>query len=383
MKKRIIQGMVVALALALSAALFAGCNSSTEAADEAVETTTEATEATDDAAATEAEAVDYAPLSISYLNKAFYEDIIVANNRGDYDSAGPEVTLQLVEGSGSDSVAALLSGSVDVAATGQGPVADAIKEHGDDIVVLAGANCWTNGQLWVASPNMTGDMQLVAYDKQADNKAEVKASFEAAAAAKGGPVLVGVQQGATTENVLKSWFKAMDISVNDFGTEGDGTVTLVDVKANLLPTTLASGGEIDVMAASKPYPDIAMRELDGSYQIGCDADINSYNVEFFITTKEIYAEKEDSIKAWLKADQATIDWMNANQDEAIKILAESMGNTDEEAGATFETSDFNIALSDQMVKTLQKACEKKEIEITEDQLKEQMPLYDWIAGGMK
>lgn len=381
MKKKIIQGMVVAFAFALSAVLFAGCGSSTEAADEAADTATEATE--DTGAAAEAEAVDYAPLSISYLNKAFYEDIIVANNRGDYDDAGPEITLQLVEGSGADSVAAMLSGSVDVAATGQGPVADAIKEHGDDIVVLAGANCWTNGQLWVAGPDMTSDMQLIAYDKQADNKAEVKESFEAAAAAKGSPILVGVQQGATTENALKSWFKAMDISVNDFGTEGEGTVTLVDVKANLLPTTLASGGEIDVMAASKPYPDIAMRELEGSYQVGCDADINSYNVEFFITTKEVYAEKEDSIKAWLKADQATIDWMNANQDEAIKILAESMGNTEEEAGATFETADFNIALSDQMVKTLQKACEKKEVEITEDQLKEQMPLYDWIAGGLQ
>ena len=45
--------------------------------------------------------------------------------------------------------------------------------------------------------HMTGDMQLVAYDKGVDNKADVKASFESAAAAKGGPILVGVQQGDT------------------------------------------------------------------------------------------------------------------------------------------------------------------------------------------
>ena len=395
MKKKILGGVVLAFAFALTAALFVGCSSTSEpteaATDEATEATEEATdeataEATEEPAAEEAEAaaeqVDYAPLSISYLNKAFYEDIIVANNRGDYAEAGPEIELQVVEGSGADSVAAMLSGAVDVAATGQGPVADAIKEHGDDIVILAGANCWTNGQLWVAGPNMTGDMQLVAYDKGVDNKADVKASFESAAAAKGGPILVGVQQGATTENVLKSWFKAMDISVNDFGTEGEGTVTLVDMKANTTPTALSSG-DIDVLAASKPYPDIALRELEGSYLIGTDADINSYNVEFFITTKETYAEKEDSIKAWLKADQATIDWMNANQDEAIKILAESMGQTEEEAGATFETANFKIDLSDQMVTTLAKACEKKEVTITEDELKAQMPLYDWIAGGMQ
>ncbi len=385
-QKRMILGAVTAFVIAAGAMLLAGCSSSQEA-DTAAELETEAVEAEaeavgEDAAEAEEEAVDYAPLSISYLNKAFYEDIIVANNRGDYAEAGPEIELKVVEGSGSDSVAAMLSGSVDVAATGQGPVADAIKEHGDDIVILAGANCWTNGQLWVAGPNMTGDMQITPYDKDSDNKADVKASFEAAAAAKGGPILVGVQQGATTENVLKSWFKAMDVSVNDFGTEGEGTVTLVDMKANTTPTALASG-DIDILASSKPYPDIAMRELEGSYQIGSDADINSYNVEFFITTKETFAEKEDSIKAWLAADQATIDWMNANQDEAIAILAESMGQTEEEAGATFETANFKIDLSDQMVTTLQKACEKKEVEVTEDDLRAMMPLYDWIAGGMQ
>ena len=43
---------------------------------------------------------------------------------------------------------------------------------------------------------------------------------------------LGVQQGATTESAVKSWMSAMGVSVNDFGTEGDGTVTLVDVKAN-------------------------------------------------------------------------------------------------------------------------------------------------------
>ena len=391
MRKTVLLWATLALTVAFGMALLVGCSSS-----EPAEPADDSTAAVDESAATEqeqeaapeeeaaaTEEVDYAPLSVSYLNKNFYEDIIVANNQGFYNDCGPEVSLMLVEGSGSDSVAAMLSGSVDVAATGQGPVADAIKEHGDDIVILAGANCWTGSQIWVAGPNMTGDMELVPYDKASDNKADVKASFENAAAVKGSPILIGVQQGATTENVLKSWLGAMEISFNDFGTEGDGTVTLVDVKANLLPTTLATGTDIDVMAASQPYPDTAMDTLEGSYRIGADEDINSYNVEFFITTKEIYAEKEDSIKAWLKADQETLDWMNANPEEAIKILAESEGCTEEEAGAIFEVADFNIALSDQMVTTLQKACNKKEVDVDEEQLKAQMPLYDWINGGMQ
>ena len=397
MVRKIVMGAMVALVLAMGAVLIAGCSSgsgqsaassvaaSSAPASSAPASSEPASAASSEPASASSEPAkaDFEPLAVSYLNKAFYEDIIVANSRGDYADAGPEISLFLVDGSGKDSVEAMLAGSVDVAATGQGPVADAIKEHGDDIVILAGANCWTAGQIWVAGPAMTGDAQLVAYDKAADNKAEVKASFESAAAAKGGPIRIGVQQGATTESVLKSWLKAMDISCADFADETEATVKLVDVKANLLPTTLATGTDIDVMAASKPYPDIALRELEGSYKIGGDDDINSYNIELFITTKDVYEKKADSIKAWLKADQATIDWMNANQAEAIAICAESMGLTEEEAGATFETADFNIALSDQMLKTLAKTCEKKEVEITEDQLKEQMPLYDWISSGMQ
>lgn len=154
-------------------------------------------------------AKEYAPLSIAYLNKAGYEDIIVGDKQGYFVEAGPEVTLHAVTGSGQQSVEALLAGSVDIAATGQGPVADAIKQYGDDIVVLACSNCYTGGQVIVAGPGMTGDAQIVAYDKAKDNKGEVKTSFESAAQALGGTVKIGVQKGATTESELKSWLKAM------------------------------------------------------------------------------------------------------------------------------------------------------------------------------
>ena len=35
-----------------------------------------------------------------------------------------------------------------------------------------------------------------------------------------------------------------------------------------------------------------------------------------------------------------------------------------------------------MIKTLQKACKGKEVEITEDQLKAQMPLIEWLNGTL-
>ena len=387
MRKKVLVSMVSAAALA--ALVLAGCGSNAPApsANEgsgsvAVEASApvEASAAVEAsapvaAAETSAPAGEFAPLSIAYLNKAGYEDIIVADNQGLYKEIGPEITLNVVEGSGQQTVEALLAGSVDIAATGQGPIADAIKQYGDNIVILAGTNRSTGSQVWVAGPNMPG---LVSYDKAADNKDEVKASFEAAAAAKGSPILCGVQQGASTESQFKSWLKFMGISFNDFGTEGDGVVTLVDIKANNLPTTLSTGADIDMMAASQPYPDTALGQIEGSYKIGDSSDNDTYLAFFYITTKDIYAEKEASIKAFLEADKAAIDFINANPDEAIQICADSIGTEPENIKATLDLDTYSLDMGDQNVSIIKKALKGKEVELSDDELAAMMPLAGWL-----
>ena len=355
MKKKVAKLAAVVAAAALSLTMVAGC-SSTSAEEE----------------------VSYEPISVAYLNKAGYEDIIVADNQGFYAECGPEVTLNAVTGSGQQSVEALLAGSVDIAATGKGPVGDAVANYGDDIVILAGTNCATGDQVWVAGPSLTGDKQIVAYDAAADNKAEVKASFEAAAAANGGTICVGVQQGATTESEFKSWLKAMEISFNDYGTEGDGVVTLVDLKANTLPTALSTGTDIDMMAASQPYPDTAVAEIEGAYKIGDNSDINSYSVACLITTKEIYEQKEASIKAFLEAEKLAVDFMNENPEEATAICAESIGADEASVKAAFDIANFKVCLDEQRINVLQKVCVKKGADITVEELTAQMPLIDWM-----
>lgn len=358
-KKNILFAALLSLVMALSCAFFTGC-----------------------AGSAEEETTEYEPIAVSYLNKTYYEDIIVGDAKGFFAECGPEVTLHVVEGSGQQSVEALLGGSVDIAATGQGPVADAIAQYGDDIVILSGTNCMTGEQAWVAGPHMTGDMAITPYDHDADNKADVKASFEAAAAAKGSPILVGVQNGSTTAGNFKSWLKGMEISFNDFGTEGEGVVTLVDLKANTLATTLANGTDIDIMAASQPFPNSALESVAGSYQIGCNADTNTYNVMCLITTKDIYEAKEASIKAFLEADKQATDFMNENPEEAITICAEAMGVEEGKVKAIFDKAAFQTNLTDQMIKTINKTCASKGAEMTEDELKAQMPLLDWLNNEL-
>ena len=370
MKKKVFVGAALAFVLAFAGVL-AGCSGNGASSSSAASSST---------ASSSAAKADLAPITVSYLNKANYEDVIVADHEGFYKECDAAVTTLPVTGSGQQSVEALIAGQSDIAATGQGPVADAIKQYGDDIVVLAGTNIATGGQMWVAGPGLTGDAAITPYNKDADNKAEVKASFEAAAAAKGGTIKCGVQKGATTESEFKKWLKAFEISFNDF-VEGDGTVTLVDLKANTLPTTLASG-DIDMMAASQPYPNTAIESVAGSYAIGKNSDINSYSVMCLITTKKVFDEKEDSIKAFLEAEKKAVDFMNSNTDEAIKICSEAIGTDEANEKAEFDIANFKVDMSDKMISTLQKACKGKEVEITEDQLKAQMPLIDWLNGTL-
>lgn len=362
MKDIMKKALALCAAGALGAALLAGCSSpaSSSSADEG--------------------AKDLAPLSLAYLNKAGYETVITADNQGFFKDCGVDIELQPVSGSGQQSVEALLAGSADIAATGQGPVANAIGQHGEDIVVLCGTNCNTDSQIIVAGPAMTGDMQIVAYDKDAKNEADVKASFEAAAAALQHPIRLGVQQGATTESALRSWLKKMDISVNEFGTEGEGTVTLIDVKANTLPTVLATGTDIDMMAASQPYPDTAIASVEGAYRVGSNADTNSYDVACYITTKEIFEEKEDSIKAFIEGLKATTDYLSdeANTDAAIDACAESMGADRETVVAAFKVADWKTTMSDTMITSIAKAAAKNYPEVTEETVRACCPLIDWL-----
>lgn len=364
--------LALAAAGVLAALLVAGCSSSGAASGNASSASPQASAG--------AASQDLQPISLAYLNKVGYETVITADAQGFFANGDVPVELLPVSGSGQQAVEALLAGSADIAATGQGPVANAIGEYGEDIVVLCGTNCNTDSQVIVAGPAMAGDAAIVAYDKAAANEADVKASFEAAAVALGHPVRIGVQQGATTESALRSWLKKMDVSLNEFGEEGEGTVTLVDVKANTLPTVLATGDDIDMMAASQPYPDTAVASVQGAYRVGSNADTDSYDVACYITTKNVYEQKEASIKAFIEDLRITTDFMSdeTNEEAAIDACAESMGADRATVVAAFEVADWKTTMSDTMIKSIAKAAAKSYPDVTEDTVRACCPLIDWL-----
>lgn len=356
--------LAVGVAAALGAMLLTGCSSAN----------------TSSSSSNQGASRDLAPLSLAYLNKAGYETIITADAEGFFTDGAVDVELMPVSGSGQQSVEALLAGTADIAATGQGPVANAIGQYGEDIVVLCGTNCNTDSQIIVAGPALSGAAQITPYDKASKNETDVKNSFVQAKQSLGHPIRIGVQQGATTESALRSWLKKMDISLNEFGAEGDGIVTLVDVKANTLSTVLATGDDIDMMAASQPYPDTTLEHVVGSYRVGSNADTNSYDVACYITTKKVFEEKEDSIKAFIEDLKRTTDYLSdeANTDAAIDACAESMGADRATVVAAFKVAEWKTTLSDTMITSITKAAAKNYPDVTEETVRACCPLIDWL-----
>ena len=91
-------------------------------------------------------------LSVVYLKKNGYETEMVAEAKGFFSDEGVNVKGETVTGSGQDAVNKLLAGSVDIAATGQGPVANTLHEYADDLVII----------LWYFA---SGDHKRYAFEK--------------------------------------------------------------------------------------------------------------------------------------------------------------------------------------------------------------------------
>ena len=318
---------------------------------------------------------DGADLKVSYLKKNSYETQMVAEEKGFFKEAGVSVKGVIVTGSGQDSVNALWAGQVDIAATGHGPVATALDQHPDDTVIVCGVNESTGGQVWVSKAG-TG---LIAYD--GTNKDEVKTSFDSFASANG-PVRIGVQKGATTESEIKGWLKFMGISFADFEASTEGkSVKLVDAKKANMLITMMNANEIDVLAASQPFPANALANITGSYKIGSNADRGSYDVACYITTKAIYEQKKDLIEKFIKGLDLASKYMAdpKNTDECVDICTKVIGTDKETVKAAFDIANWKVAWSDTMVNTLFKTCEKKGYSVTEETCRDKCLFRDYIA----
>ena len=324
---------------------------------------------------------DEGSLKVSYLKKVGYETQMIGDEKGFFKEAGINVESIPVTGSGQDAVNLLLSGDVDIAATGEGPVATTLNKYLDNTVIVCGVNLYTGGHVWVSKPG-TG---LVAYDKTLKNKEAVLDSFKTASDDGASPLKVGVQKGSTTESEFKGWLKAMGITFNDYADETPGKyVRLIDLKAGTLVSAMATG-DIDMLAASQPYPSQALSQISGSFKVGTNADVDSYSVAVYITTKDVYDQKKGLIEKFIKGLDLASKWMAdpANKEECVNICADIIGGADAKntVQSAYEISEWKVAWSDKMANTLYKTCQKKGFtSITEEICSDKCLFKEYIAS---
>lgn len=306
-------------------------------------------------------------VSVVYLNKSGYEAIMVADSKGYF--TGVNVAYNIVSGSGQDAVNAMLAGSADIAATGDGPAINTLNKYGDEVVILGSYSYGTGGQVWVSKAN-TG---IVTYDEETDNR-------EAVAESLSGKV-IGVNQGSTTESELKAWLEFVGVGYNGCGYAATYDVTLSYINTTNIVAALAIGS-IDVLAASQPFPATALTEVSGSYKIGSNADTDSYGVSILITTKTIYDSKTDEIKEFMRGIKKATDYMTNNNEDCVKICAAKIGWSEEAQRMSFEGTVMKTIYDDDVIDTLYSTAVKKGFSgtLTREFISASCPMKDWLAG---
>ena len=272
-------------------------------------------------------------LKVAYLNKGGYETFMVAEEKGFYNDLDFDVEKLLVMGSGQDAVNVLTSGNADIAATGEGPVITTLNAYGDDIVVLASYTVSVGGQVWVAKPSsgVGGNTPQETADSMKGKTAVVI-------------------EGSSTEKIFKRWCAAFNLGIS---TEVDPDKLYLRLlpDGSVLLETFGTDASVDILAASQPYPTTAMAQYN-AVKVGDSSDINANSTTVILTTKEIYEEKKEMMKAFVTALYETTKYINANQEECIKICSDRIGNSVAAETLAFEGTTFKVSYDDIIIDTL-------------------------------
>jgi len=304
-------------------------------------------------------------LSVAYLNKSSYEALIVADKKGFFNELDFEVTKHLVTGSGQDAVNALIAGSADIAATGEGPAINALNKYGDEIVVLCSYDISTGAHVWVAQKSLIGN----GIDVDGKEPQEIAEDL------KGSNYKVGVIEKSSTEAMFKRWCDNFGVTYN---TTAGSDLQLEYLDGKTLTSAFGTKA-IDILVGSQPYPATVM-ESAGGVKIGSSEDIEVYSTCVLVTTKAMYENKTEQMKAFVAAIKKSTDFMNANRTEAIGICASSIGWSEAAQAASFAGSTPKVAFNDTVVDIMYSVSEGKKFDatVTREMISASCPLKEYI-----
>jgi NitT/TauT family transport system substrate-binding protein len=265
------------VALALLSLVAAGCgdDSGDDTADAASDTTGAAGEEATPSGGT---------LQVGYSAWPGWYPLVVAEEQGFFEDAGVDVELTFFA-SYVASLDALVAGELDVNA----------QTLNDTIFsVSAGAK----QKIFVVGDNSTGNDAVIC-DESITSVADLAGKSIAAEAGVVDHFLL--LQGLAEEGLTED-----DIEFSGLATDAAAAAF--------------AGGEFDCVAVFAPFTVQAL-ERAGSHVLFSSADFPGSIPDHFVATADAVEGKSAELQKFVEAWYATIEWMEANPDEALEILA--------------------------------------------------------------
>jgi ABC-type nitrate/sulfonate/bicarbonate transport system substrate-binding protein len=234
-------------------------------------------------------------ITIGYNNKVCYETFIIASELGYFDELEVKVNTVIINGGGTDSAAALLSGTLDLAAMGDTPAVQTLNKN-NDTAIICRYGYSESMHAFVASKGSGIDPN---YLFTLDGKN------------------IGVQKDSSTEGALLDWLRVNGVNKS--------TITLTYLNPGQQVAALGLGN-VDMIASSQPNPQNALK-MDGTYKVGDSSGLgNSYPL-ILIASSNTINQKSEAIIEVISALQKATDYMNQNPEECAAVVANVIGGS--------------------------------------------------------
>lgn len=261
---------------------------------------------------------------LAYTAKVHYAPQILALKKGWFTA--PDVKFAAVDlgmSTGISATEALVSGSADVAVTGDVPA----------IIALASARpC-----VLVCSYGGGEDMHSIIVSQKADIK-----TISDLAGKK-----IGVHFGSGTHGGINLFLKKHDLL---------SSVTLVNTPQKNLTEALISGS-IDAFAASEPSPTLALTKIpDAQFLTALNGLGNSYPL-IMVTTKAFADEHPEILQALIEGTRKGVDYIKSDPDAAGMELCSSTGSPVKVEQDTLRKLTWEVRLDENILNSLEQTAE--------------------------
>lgn len=230
------------------------------------------------------------PLRVVYSHKVCYEPFIIAREQGYFAEEGLNIVPKLVTG-GIMAAESLMTGAADVAAMGDAPFLIAASRS-KNISLLARYGGGAKMHRVISSTKLTDIRDLEG-------------------------ARVGIQMGSSTYGAFLAWAKQQGLNPNK--------IQFIPLSPLDMPQAMQSQ-QIDAMAGSEPWPSNV--ETACAEKVHELTDFSALGNTFPLVAaakKSIVNDRQDEIKALLRALQKAIVFMDNNRAEAVAIAAAAIG----------------------------------------------------------